>query len=60
MVNLNPGGAVGVVMMATTVGRVPRRGWLTGHHWFASGSVGLRPRRARCRPSRIWLIESES
>jgi hypothetical protein len=26
-------------MMATTAGRVPRRGWLTGHHWLAWRSL---------------------
>jgi hypothetical protein len=38
-VNLDRSGAVEVVMMATTVGRVPHRGWLHGHHWVARRSV---------------------
>jgi hypothetical protein len=57
-VNLDPGGAVEVVMMATTAGRVPRRGWLTGHHWFASGSVG-RPATSGAVPAKPHLADRE-
>jgi hypothetical protein len=57
-VNLDPGGAVEVVMMATTAGRVPRRGWLTGHHWLAWRSL-RRPATSGAVPAKPHLADRE-
>jgi hypothetical protein len=57
-VNLDPVGAVEVVMMATTAGRVRRRGWLTGHHWLAWRSL-RRAGRSPALRSRPHLADRE-